>query len=1147
MTLENLDLLLLTETHAEELSPSLSSAVLGQAGMPSKAGVALITRRGSSWEALSHEVLVPGYAFIASLRHKQSREQFWFLGVYGDTSGGYLSLKVFLELLRERLTKFISSLPGGVWPGCIAAGDWNFVEHSGDRFPFRESHTKASPLVNVFNDIRRICRMADCAGDRPSLRQWSYSKMTANGRTFSRLDRIYRPSSGWSNLRPVPIATNWSDHRVITTTLMVLRPRVEKAIPAPRLPSVDVLDKSDRFWKQVVTMWRDATKAGPMRLERWMAFKGGVLAEGLAVSRATKKNGGKDWLKALREENLHPTEIGSAMYKSLNQLHARPAPPARRRPIWAEAVPARGKPPRRIVAGPRSGVSSPWGVPTRVPMGAHTSGDKGDAAPELPHGAPRSKGVADMLDGRAAFLASNTKRKAARMAKNHTSEWFRQSSNKELDERGSRASVSVEGLHRPLEASACTDLREMASVARDYFTTLHSPEPLTPDRTRTQRTLLRELRAEYSARPDPESLCSGPFSLQEAAILRKKMPNTAPGPDGIHYGFWKSLITLLDSQQKLTDAPKAFWLTFLELTDDLRERGTSRLGFKDANVSLFFKKGDPTLVSNYRPISSMNTDCKMYTNLVNARLAPWAVCKLHDDQKGFVPGRQMKEHTRLATEVAHLCDASDTPGFIVSLDQAKAYDRVDQEWLLLVMKALGLPGDLLVLIEDIISGCRSRVRINSGYSGKFTLRRGVRQGDPLSCLLFNFSIEPLAMRLRSVVSGLSTYGLPPVKVMLYADDINLFLSTMDSVPLVNECLHTTSYAIGSSFNLEKTDVKPVGPHDFRLKCFTEQSMAGHIIPGAYVLPPGSPLRILGVWVDSRDLATQRWAQIDAHVSKIIRQWRLIGASALNRTVLAKALMLSKCHFLMDGNGIPAYYLGRIGNKIQRFVRGNMSSMAYQTLEAPVEEGGLNCPSLSTRKKACDLRFLSELISGPQNVPWKKWVWKDIKLASFTCARSKESGLHPFLQRAHVKPSLLQDRLRQAYSTAQAVGLDLLCVAPSQAAQCGALALYHLAIHKDVSRSSRHLAGLGIRTVGDVYGADLSGRHLRVVKPMLKKIIKMLSDTAWSPAREHNSHMPGDGVRVWPGMSGPLGCIRVFTPNSLLTTVRQTKAAADGNS
>jgi len=394
------------------------------------------------------------------------------------------------------------------------------------------------------------------------------------------------------------------------------------------------------------------------------------------------------------------------------------------------------------------------------------------------------------------------------------------------------------------------------------------------------------------------------------------------------------------------------------------------------------------------------------------------------------------------------------------------------------------------------------------------------------------------------VTGISVYNLPPVKVMLYADDVNLFLSTGDSLEDINTCLRDTSYAIGSKFNLEKTDVKLVGPPEFRQRCFEEQSMLGSTLPGAYVLPPGGPLRVLGVWIDSVDFATHRWAQIEGHVGRIIRQWCSIGASVLNRATLAKALMLSRCHFLMDGNGIPGRYLGRLSNRIQRFVRGGFSDMAYRTLEVPLMEGGLNCPSLRSRKKASDLKFLSDLISGPQRVPWKQWTWQDIRLASFSSASTDLTGLNPFTQRAHIKPALLQDRVRQAFLTAQQVGLDLACAVPSLAAREHAPAIFHPVVPKNaVLKKVSVLKALGVRTMKDIFLPPGAATLNREGGQMIGIIRRKVSETSWSPLRKHYTHPPGDSVVIWPAMTNTLGCVRVFTDNSLLTTAVQIRAAA----
>ena len=235
------------------------------------------------------------------------------------------------------------------------------------------------------------------------------------------------------------------------------------------------------------------------------------------------------------------------------------------------------------------------------------------------------------------------------MAEKRSTAWFHLSSNKEADECGSCTSVSVEGLRRPSDTLASTSLSTMLPIAHDFFIDLHHPEPPSHDHACLQDSLLEEVSISYGSIPGPIPLM-GPFSLDEVSSLTPKMHNTSPGPDGIPNQFWKALASRAKSScppRPVGPSLPSFWRVFHSLTDDLRLRGTDRLHFKDANLSLFYKKGDPTLVANYRPISSMNCDCKMYTNLVNNRLSPWAVAKLHPDQKGFVPGQWITEHTRL--------------------------------------------------------------------------------------------------------------------------------------------------------------------------------------------------------------------------------------------------------------------------------------------------------------------------------------------------------------------------------------------------------------------------------------------------------------------------------------------------------------------
>ena len=187
------------------------------------------------------------------------------------------------------------------------------------------------------------------------------------------------------------------------------------------------------------------------------------------------------------------------------------------------------------------------------------------------------KSVADLLKERAERLETSTKAKWEKMTRTHSSEWFKQSSNKELDERGSRASVSVEGLQRANNPIARTDLAGMAEIAKEYFYSLHTPEPMDEAREAAQQALLEEIRLQSLCQPapKPEDLTSSPFTEEEMRSLRTKMPNTAPGPDRIHYGFWKQLEKILSGLQDSEQPPRPFWSVFANVTADIAERGSS--------------------------------------------------------------------------------------------------------------------------------------------------------------------------------------------------------------------------------------------------------------------------------------------------------------------------------------------------------------------------------------------------------------------------------------------------------------------------------------------------------------------------------------------------------------------------------------------
>jgi len=369
-------------------------------------------------------------------------------------------------------------------------GDWDFVEHVGDRHPNYGSLNMPKKVLTYFEDIKKLCAMKDALGRGPAPTAWTYSKATQNGVEYSWLDWIYQPSLGWGKSKVLPMATKWSDHRLLIATVYVKRPKIEKALPAPRLPNLEVLEKAHKFWPSMLTVWERLMDNGPVTLEKWKVFKDHVLQTGRSEVNAMKKMGWKDWVATLKCEQIVPEDIITAAFRANAMLWARQTPPARTTPDWPAAVPVyKVAPARQKYFTPSP--NSPWQIPHRRGVPAHIM-KIGEVLKFATLEA--KKKVSVLLEERDIHFTKAMKAKMERMTRTHSSEWYKLSSNKELNERGSRASVSVEGLRKPGEALTHTTLTEMASIAKDYFFDLHTPEPSPQKQENAQAILLEETR-----------------------------------------------------------------------------------------------------------------------------------------------------------------------------------------------------------------------------------------------------------------------------------------------------------------------------------------------------------------------------------------------------------------------------------------------------------------------------------------------------------------------------------------------------------------------------------------------------------------------------------------------------------------------------
>lgn len=181
-----------------------------------------------------------------------------------------------------------------------------------------------------------------------------------------------------------------------------------------------------------------------------------------------------------------------------------------------------------------------------------------------------------------------------------------------------------------------------------------------------------------------------------------------------------------------------------------------------ATISVLLRKDkDPLKCESYRPISLLRCDYKILAKVLAARVEPVMSKIIHPDQTGFISGRQLSSNLRRLFNVIYSPKVNTNPEVLISLDAHKAFDRIEYAYLLTTLRRFGFGPVFCSWIKILYTSPQAFIRTNSIISKCFPLFRGTRQGCPLSPLLFDVAIEPLAIMLRNAagLAGIHREGL----------------------------------------------------------------------------------------------------------------------------------------------------------------------------------------------------------------------------------------------------------------------------------------------------------------------------------------------------------------------------------------------------
>ena len=240
------------------------------------------------------------------------------------------------------------------------------------------------------------------------------------------------------------------------------------------------------------------------------------------------------------------------------------------------------------------------------------------------------------------------------------------------------------------------------------------------------------------------------------------------------------------------------------LYNDIENEGMAEgTDFSKGWMCPIYKKKDRMDIANYRPITVLNTDYKIFMRALTTKLTSAVPGIIHPDQAGFMKGRWIDNQTELINLMIDMCEVEEINGAIVCLDQEKAYDKISHDFLFKSLTKFSFPKHFIDVVQALYYDAHTVAIVNGEVSLPFKITRGVRQGDPLSCLLFNIAIESLAIMLRdSALDGLHINGeVERTIATLFADDTTVYLSEKDSFSDLQDILSKWCHASKAKFNV----------------------------------------------------------------------------------------------------------------------------------------------------------------------------------------------------------------------------------------------------------------------------------------------------------------------------------------------------------
>ena len=314
-------------------------------------------------------------------------------------------------------------------------------------------------------------------------------------------------------------------------------------------------------------------------------------------------------------------------------------------------------------------------------------------------------------------------------------------------------------------------------------------------------------------------------------------------------------------------------------------------------------------------------------------------------------GRRIDHTVHLLRDLIQLANDEDDQVAFIFLDQEKAFDRVNHNFLYKTMSAFGIGDGFIGWVKKLYSNATSVLNINGFFSDRIPLKRGVRQGCPLSALLYVLVIEVFALQLRSNpnIVGFTVEGEKIVSAH-YADDTTIIIRQNRCFKEVIKEIEQYEEASGAKVNYSKT------------KGLWTGSWKKRRVAPMNITWTNKNVFSLGVFFGNVDPAKATFEKLVPNFKKKLAYWKQFGINQIGKASVVETFLASRLVYAMKFYPIPKSLQQEVQNGILSYMTfpNKFNTIAQKEMWRNKNDGGLKLVNIQLKSETCKAKWLIEI-------------------------------------------------------------------------------------------------------------------------------------------------------------------------------------------